>query len=299
MSTTLANHHRRHDIRGAKLARESFLYTFQLPEHGLAGLLYTWVDAEDKAGYAAWAYGGNPDGSAIFEHGDGVAVGSDQNFDDWRVDSLTVHMGPGNETTASYTGKRIAMDFAFRPMHPAYLYSESPAGCPSYFADDRMEQSGHVTGTFTVDGRTYAVDTSGHHDHSWGTRDWAAVQQYKWVECQAGDSAAHVFELNAFGRRTLVGYVLRDGVLAHVTDADFDVDYDADWFQRQVRLRLHDDTGRTTTVNVTSFARFEFPVHAGATLVDTMATVEIEGRPGTGFCDWLWPPPYLAHLRTR
>lgn len=299
MSITLANHHRRHDISAAKLARESFLYTFQLPEPGLAGLLYTWVDASSTAGSAAWVYGGNADGSAIFEHADGIAVDADQGFDDWRVDGLSVCMGSENESIASYSGKRIAMDIAFRPMHPAYLYSESPTGCPAYFADDRMEQSGYVTGSLIVDGRTHAVETTGHHDHSWGTRDWAAVQHYKWIECQAEASAVHVFELIAFGRRTVVGYVLRDGVLAHVMDADFDVDYDADWFQRRARVRLRDDAGRTTTVNIKSFASFEFPVHPGATLVDTMAAVEIEGRAGAGFCDWLWPPAYLAHLRSR
>jgi hypothetical protein len=243
-------------------------------------------------------YGGNPDGSAVFEHADGIAVGA-RDFDDWQVGGLAVAMGSENDSTARFVGDRIAMDIAFRPMHPAYLYSRSPAGCPAYFADDRMEQSGHVTGTLTLDGRGYRVDTTGHHDHSWGTRDWAAVQHYKWLECQADRSAVHVFELNAFGRTTVVGYVFRDGLLAHVTEADFDVDYDADWFQQKVRLQVRDDAGRVTRVEATTFARFEFPVHPGATLLDTMVTVTIDGHPGSGFCDWLWSPPYVAHMRSR
>ncbi|MCU1458009.1 MAG: hypothetical protein JWL73_2101 [Actinomycetia bacterium] len=41
-----------------------------------------------------------------------------------------------------------------------------------YALTTRYEQTSHVTGSFTVDGRTTAVDAPGQRDHSWGVRDW-------------------------------------------------------------------------------------------------------------------------------
>ena len=205
-TVTSTEHFARHILRPEDVARESFLYNVKLPDQGLVGLVYTWVDAQSVAGCAAWIYGGNPDGSAIFEIADGIQVPADQGFDAWTVGPLSASMQPSNEgTTVSFAGDRIDVEIEFHPMHERYLYSEAPSGCPSYFADDRMEQSGRVSGQLRIDDRSIPFEALGHHDHSWGTRDWGAVQHYKWLESQAEDTAVHVFDLQAYGERHLAG----------------------------------------------------------------------------------------------
>lgn len=292
---TLA-HFARHPLADVPFARESFLYDVKLPDAGLAGLVYTWVDAAGDAGHAAWIYGGGEGGATLFEFGDGIAAG-DSGFDEWEVGPLSVAMHAGNAgSRVRYDGDRIGVELEFSPMHEAYLYSGSPIGCPPYFATDRMEQSGRVTGRLRIDDRWLDVDALGHHDHSWGVRDWGAIQHYKWIEAQAPDTSVHLSDLFAYGRRDLVGYVFRDGVMASVLDADWDVDYDERWMQKRFAVTVQDDAGRRTTVRADAFADFVFPVSPDATLMDAMLRVEIDGRAGAAFSDFLWPPAYLEHI---
>lgn len=290
------DHFARHELGGA-YARESFLFDVKLPEEGLAGLVYTWVNADDEAGCAAWIYRVGEAGGTVFEVQDKVPVDSTQDFDDWRVGPLAISLGPGNRgTKVAYRSERIGIEFDFEPMHEACLYSRTPAGCPQYFATDRMEQSGTVTGHLRIDNRQVDFQTQGHHDHSWGTRDWGAVQHYKWIEAQAEDTSVHVFELNAYGERPLIGYVYRDGTYSHVVGADWDVTYDERQFQRRLRVDIHDESGRTTTMTGQTYAEFAFPVSPEALLLDTMMDVDIAGRRGAAFVDFLWPPAYIDHI---
>lgn len=45
----------------------------------------------------------------------------------------------------------------------------------------RIEQGGILTGTFTVDGRSFDVNMRGIRDHSWGKRDWTYLNRYLWT----------------------------------------------------------------------------------------------------------------------
>jgi len=45
----------------------------------------------------------------------------------------------------------------------------------------RIEQGGILTGTFTVDGRSFDVNMRGIRDHSWGKRNWAYLNRYLWT----------------------------------------------------------------------------------------------------------------------
>lgn len=300
MSTiTKTDHFRRHRLGGAH-ARESFFFDVKVPDEDLAGLVYTWVDAESNAGSAAWICRPESAGGTLFEFQDKIAVPAGQGFDDWTAGPLRVAMAPGNDgTTAAYHSERISIDLAFRPMHEPYLYSQAPAGCPPYFADDRLEQSGWVEGSLRIDDRSVDFAVPGHHDHSWGTRDWGAIQHYKWLTAQTADTSVHAFEFFAYGERALVGYIHREGVTADVVAATWDVDYDERHFQRRITLRLEDTLGRTSVAEAKDFAEFLFPVNPRARLQDTMMAASIDGRPGAGFTDFLWPPDYIDHITGR
>ncbi|BBZ74822.1 hypothetical protein MANY_01590 [Mycolicibacterium anyangense] len=43
-----------------------------------------------------------------------------------------------------------------------------------------MEQTGRLRGHITVGSRRVELDGLGHRDHSWGVRDWAVPQHWKW-----------------------------------------------------------------------------------------------------------------------
>lgn len=291
---------RRHDLGVNPLGRESLLYMFQLPEQGIGLAFYTWVTSDHKTGYGAWVYGGNPDGTAIFERRDGASVDPEADFDAWQAFDLSINLSPSNpSSTVKFSGESFQADLEFTPFHDAFLYSSHPLGCPSYFATDRLEQSGVFRGTLSFNGQEIPIHTTGHHDHSWGVRDWDAIQHYKWFEATTDDTSVHVLDISALGTNPTMGYVHKDGLTSPVKTADWDVEYDAQNYQTGLRLEMEDHAGRRTTVTGTTFATFDFPVNANTTLIDGVLRTEIDGVPGGGFADWLWPKDYLSHLRAR
>lgn len=72
------------------------------------------------------------------------------------------------------------------------------------------EQSMTVRGSITVDGFKYEVDGSGHRDHSWGRRDWAPSERWRWITGQIGDVAFSAMYLTVAGTHVVNGFV-RDG----------------------------------------------------------------------------------------
>jgi hypothetical protein len=292
-------HDGRHKLRRDALARESLVWMLQLPEEQVAGFVYTWVSGEGRAGTALALWGPAVGEQPIFEIIDGIAVPDEQGFDDWRVSSLHVRQGePLVEAAVSFAGERANLDYRFTAMHPAYAYGSHPRGCPSFLADDRFEQSGTVEGHLWLGGREIEFSTTGHRDHSWGTRDWGVAQHWKWLEAQAGpEVAVHAIEVYALGRRELRGYVYRDGELSQITEFDVhDFELDERMHHTALRATLHDELGRATEFAGRTFAMFEFPVSPLATLHEGSMSVEIDGTPGVGHVEMCWPKAYVDYL---
>lgn len=289
-------HDSRHRLRADPLARESLVFMLQLPEHNLAAFVYTWVNGENKAGAAFCVYGPAMADGPIFELVDGIAVPSDQGFDDWRVGGVKVRHGEPLKTAhVTVEGEKAGLEYAFEAMHAAYNYGANAQGCPSWMADDRFEQSGRVRGTLRIGDRSIPFDTFGHRDHSWGTRDWGVAQHWKWLEAQAPGLAVHLFEFSALGTNRLVGYVLRDGEVAEVTGAEISFEHDDSLSHTAIQAQVRDSAGRSTTVSGKTFAMFEFKVSPLATLNENSMSVEIEGVKGVGHVEMCWPPEYLAY----
>lgn len=294
-------HDARHRLPREPLARESLVWMLQLPEEGLAGFVYTWVSGESKAGTAFALYGPGVGDGPIFEVVDGIAVPEDQGFDDWRVGGLqSCHREPLETADVAFAGERASLEYHFEATHPAYNYGSHRDGCPEWIADDRFEQSGLARGVVRVGGREIEFDTTGHRDHSWGTRDWGVAQHWKWLESQAGpDVAVHFYEIQALGRTILRGYVNRDGRVAEVTAVEVEYEHDEQLFHTSIAAVVEDDAGRSTTVRGTTFAKLEFPVSPLATLNECSMSIEIDGEPGVGHVEMSWPKSYLDYVRER
>jgi hypothetical protein len=81
----------------------------------------------------------------------------------------------------SYASEKIRLEYRFEGIHDAFSYRSSPDGLPSWFAANRLEQTGRVSGFLEVGARRIEWDRRmGHRDHSWGTRDWGAPHHWKW-----------------------------------------------------------------------------------------------------------------------
>ncbi|WP_018990704.1 DUF7064 domain-containing protein [Aromatoleum toluclasticum] len=292
---------RRHALRAESVARESIPYMVVLPDEKLAAFVYTWVGGDSKAGSACCIFGPGAGSNAVFEIRDGIEVPRDADFDDWKVGDVHVRQGkPLEVVDVVYNGDRVGFEMHFEGTHPAYNYAGHRDGCPSAVADNRFEQSGLITGALRLDGRRMPFETTGHRDHSWGTRDWAAVQHWKWFQGQAGaDLSVHFFEIHVAGRTYLRGYVYKEGHMAEVTSVQVDFEHDADLSHRSMTAIVADDAGRTTKVSGRTFALYPFHVSPTTVLNEAGMTVEFDGKPGVGWLEMCWPRIYVEHMAQR
>lgn len=274
--------------------RESIFHNLLLPEHGLFGFVYTWVDAHDRAGYMFGVCGGD-DERRVFFADDGVDVGS-QDFDDWCVGGLRLrHTELLKTAELSFTGDEgVVLEATFTGLHDAFSYRDNADGCPSFVATDRFEQAGRMQGTLVLDGERIAFDATAHRDHSWGQRDWTAIQDWKWVSAQADDVALNLFVMRALGDTTYHGYVSRDGAVVPVVHVDIAVDYDDRWWQTRTHITATGADGAETVIAAERFALLSFEAGGVARLNEAACTGTIDGADALVHLECGWPSAYAA-----
>lgn len=291
----------RHRLRDLPLERESIPYVFSIPEHNIAAFAYTWVTKDNVAGSIFVVYGPGVGDTPIIEATDGVSMGPDKNFDDWKVGAVHLKQDLKLQTaTLKIEGQRVGLEASFEAFMPAYAYGFHPDGCPTWAATDRLEQSGRIRGVLRVDGRSLEFDVTGARDHSWGTRNWDTPQHWKWLHAQAGtDTAVHFWQIQARGRTELRGYVYRDGKMAEIDSVDVDFGNDAHYRHTSVDATVHDTAGRTTRVVGAYYGHFPLIPSPSCTLYEGAMTCTIDGKAGMGWSEFMWPTAYLEHLRSE
>jgi hypothetical protein len=292
----------RHKLnRERPLDRESIPIIVNLPDEKIAFFTYTWVDRLGQAG-AVLAIFGPGIGDAPIQIGlPDRPVPDDMDFSDWTIEGFNMKQDlKFGHAEVSWKSAGVSLDFTFDGFHPPYAYSANAEGCPAYCADDRIEQSGRVKGTLTLGDRTISFDTTtGHRDHSWGTRDWLAFQNYRWFQGQAGtDCSVHFWHLHVLGSTKLYGYVFKDGLMAEITGIDFTWQHDEAFNQKVLDATLTDEAGRSTTVHVDFFGTFPLVPHPELVLMEGGGSATIDGRKGAGWMEVAWPKAYLDHIRT-
>lgn len=290
--------HLRHEISG-EFARESVAYCLIMPEHGLMGHWYTWVDQQDQAGYAFVLHGKGPD-PVFFAHETGFeATGKD--FDDWEVGGVRLAVGePLRTAKASFASEDLSIEFSFEGFHDAFDYDSNVSGTPSYLANNRYEQGGRIVGTMVWQGQEYALDAPGHRDHSWGTRDWDAIHHYKWVAAAGEKVSANLMWTLALGELDVNGYVFRDELLSPVTSMTIETTYGADLVHDALIATVVDQAGRETVVDLDqrhTLARWD--VIPSFNFTDTCFTGTLHGEAVRAYVEYTWPRAYLDHMVTK
>jgi hypothetical protein len=289
----------RHRLAPGPHARESLFYNVLLPREGLMIFVYTWVDAENRAGHL-FAVVGDDDERLAFSAVDGVPVG-DRDFDDWVVAGMWLrHTDPLRTASLGFSGTSVSLRADFTGTHEAFDYASNEDGCPAFIADNRFEQSARVTGELVLGGRRIPFDTTGHRDHSWGTRDWDTLQDWKWISGQAGDGLSlNVMQLHARGETTRHGYVYRDGTLAAVVDVRTRAEYDERWWQTGLRMTVRDAAGRRTSLTARRYALLCFEAGDRLTLHEAGCTGTIDGRPALVHFESGWDRSYAQSQARR
>jgi hypothetical protein len=88
------------------------------------------------------------------------------------------------------------------------------------------EQSMCVSGSCSFDGEQWALDGSGHRDHSWGPRDWAPSERWRWLTGQMEGLAFNAMYLTIAGTHVTNGYVWHNGRCSPVDQVRLDSTFD-------------------------------------------------------------------------
>lgn len=289
----------RHSLRPGPFSRESLFHNVLLPDDGLMAFLYTWVNADDQGGYL-FAVVGEDDHRYAFGAADGIDVGR-ADFDDWAVGGAWLrHTELLQRAEFGAATDTATLTARFEGLHEAFDYARNEDGCPDFVADNRFEQAARVTGELVLDGRRIPFDTTGHRDHSWGTRDWASMQDWKWVSAQTVDGSAqlNVMVLHARGETTVHGYVVVDGELSPVASVRTKADFDRNWWQTGLGMTVLDAAGRTTVISATRYALLAFEAGPMA-LREAGCRATLDGRDALLHFECGWDAAYAAAQAER
>ena len=294
-------HDGRHRLHADRpLDRESIPIIVNLPEERIAFFTYTWVNSAGEAGAVLAIFGPGIGDTPIQLKLPDRPVPEDMDFSDWTIEGFSMKQDlKFGHADVSWESEGVSLKFAFDGFHPPYAYSANAEGCPTYCADDRIEQSGRARGRLRLGDRVIDFDATGHRDHSWGTRDWIAFQNYRWFQAQAGtDCSVHFWHLHALGSTKLIGYVFKDALMAEITNLDFTWQHDEAFRQTVLDASLTDEAGRTTTVHVDFFGHYPLVPHPDLVLMEGAGRATIDGREGAGWMEVAWPTAYLDHIRS-
>ncbi len=291
-------HDGRHQLGTAPLARESIPFLVCLPDEGIGLFTYTWVNKDSEAGAAIALFGPGVGPQPIQAKLTDRPVPESMNFSEWQIEGFSMQQDlEFGQAKIYWESPQATIDFTFTAFHPPYAYSSHAGGCPAYCASDRIEQSGRAQGTITIGDRVITFDATGHRDHSWGTRDWRAFQNYRWFQGQVGDQVAvHFWELHALGKTELLGYVFKDGLMAEITDLKFDWQGDEQFKHQSATATISDEAGRSTRLEADFFAHYPLLPDPCITLMEAPAKIWIDGQEGAGWLEMGWETEYLEHI---
>jgi hypothetical protein len=304
MSTTFSTEHiveaddLRHRVEDGIKTRDSLFWNLILPDEQIGVQLYIWTDGRGVAGRQVAVYVPDREDNIVL-NGFDIDLGPDADLDDWECEGLRVRQ-PESLRTAELSFERhgIALDYRFTAAHRPFSYRENPGGCPDWMATNRFEQSGRVNGTLTVGDRVIPFgDVWAHRDHSWGRRHWNAVHHWKWLVAgvPSGTELNAMFHI-ARGEPGINGYVVRDGQPVAIVDGRCHAEYDDDMSQSRLEAELTDAHGGVTHLEMERFAIFHLPFGSDTLLSEAACRVTIDGEPGAGQFETLWPKAYVKRL---
>ena len=168
----------------------------------------------------------------------------------------------------------------------------STDGTPyKYRLTTRYEIPCTVSGTVTVDGRRYSIDSvPGQRDHSWGVRDWWGMD-WIWSALHLDDGThVHAVDIRIPGVPPVgIGYVQdRGGTVTELQTITARQTFDADGLPATATLAV-DPGGITATVDVHGHAPLRLVAADGriSEFPRVWATVSTaDGRRGVGWLEW-------------
>jgi hypothetical protein len=201
----------------------------------------------------------------------------------------------GVDWRIGYDSRDLKLDILFKPINKIFQYA---AGDPSDKAFEKIgtqhyEQSGEFSGRLFCNGAWVDIGPCfGHRDHSWGIRDWSAVERYRLFCCTFSRNLAfNLWEGRMDGWDFLRGYVYDGEENVRIVRSDVRSTYWPDQREpKKATIRLKDEKGRRYKIDCTVVSTHLFPPK-GSLLYETIARMELDGDIGHGLLEYLYHAP--------
>ena len=125
-------------------------------------------------------------------------------------------------------GKRIAkLDFTGR--FDPFAYDAKQAYQQGVLEQEHYEQGCFVEGTVSLaNGKEHIIDCYGHRDHSWGLRDYAAIDEWNWIAAQFSWCTINVIKLQMGTKHETAGFLSSLVGNQRLSDISFKTQFDTD-----------------------------------------------------------------------
>ena len=279
--------------------RDSLFWEMIMPDEQLGFQAYLYLTGSGRAGFNVAVWG--PDGEPLVLDLVQDTVPDDMDFDDFSFAGLALTQPQLRRTAVlDYTSDEVSLHFDYTALHDTFSYRQNPDGLPAWFALNRFEQTGWVTGFLEFGGRRIEWDRVGHRDHSWGMRNWGYPHHWKWFVAYTPDAARIVngWIWIAQGEWGFGGYVVRDGELLPASHIEQHASYDDDMSQRRLEATVHDVRGGSTQLTLDRFGLVKLPTNdrMDTIIMEAACDASIDGVAGAGQFETHWPLSYLNHL---
>lgn len=286
-----------HDITGRPHGRESLFWVLPVPHQGMLGLAYLYRDADTGKFGRIIALADSVSAKPLFWDVAGDLDMEGDDLDDCVVGGLHVRQpDPLRTAEISFARGDVRLECSMTGLHEPFSWHEGADGCPAWAADERYEQSVRTTGTFSAGGRTVAFDSTGHRDHSWGTRDWRALQHWKWMNASTpdGDVSVHAWISYALGDRQVNGYVNRAGTVSPIVTAEAKATLDDQFMHQSVVGSFTTADGRELRLEAKAVAGLPVPArHLQMNEIACSATFD-GAQPAIAHIELGWPQAYVS-----
>jgi hypothetical protein len=279
------------------LARESLLLTAPIPEEQLLVFCYLWREGGTKWGRFVFVAGPDMSTPLFLSHADDAPF-EGEDLRDFTLAGLHWRQPEPLKTAhVTFTGDGCELDIEFTGIHEPFSWHENEGGCPDWVAHDRFEQSGTTRGRLRLHGREIEFTGAGHRDHSWGTRDWNYLQNWKWMNAATPDGAAslHCMLMSVKGDILVNGYINTGGELSPIVRGEAHADLDEAMIHRGITGVFHDELGRTMRLEARYAAGWSMPIQH-LLLNEIGMTATLDGAPATAHVELGWPADYVNGL---
>lgn len=183
--------------------------------------------------------------------------------------------------------ERVQVELRFDAVEPPVPLL---SGAPPYPRAHHFDQTGRVSGHFTLDGDTVDVDCYAMRDRSWGPRHERGYRRVGYTWGADADTSFLTYSApTATTDDVHTGYLRRDGEIARIVEGQRRATRDPhrNWIT-SIELEATDELGRDLHATSPALSTMILP-HATSICVNTALTWSVDGRTLTGEDQDVWP----------